>query len=95
MANVDEMLETKVQRKITEYYQKPTSKNRLLNYNSEHPQIQKTSTITRIRTPKSKKKQFQKTEQSGGKLKNRMKKHIKIQIQNTQLISTMLKLLQL
>lgn len=27
----------------TEYYQKPTSKNRLLNYQSEHPHTQKKS----------------------------------------------------
>lgn len=39
---------------VTDYYQKPTSKNRLLNFQSEHPLIQRTSmaygTVSRILT---------------------------------------------
>ena len=52
---LDITLERKHKNKITTvYYQKPTSKGRLLNFNSEHPLIQRTSmaygTISRILT---------------------------------------------
>lgn len=52
---LDMMLtKTKKLKITTEYYQKPTSKNRILNYNSSHPKSQRTSmaygTISRILT---------------------------------------------
>lgn len=46
IAYLDMLLERTAHNHIlTQFYQKPTSKNRLLNYNSAHPMIQKSSTV--------------------------------------------------